>query len=175
MRWLDFTYSHQVIINTDGTSKGSPGLIATGGIHRTFQEDLRAAFSSYLGNYVTNGFAEASALFQGIKLAAERGLTHFFIHSDSLMIVNIVLGKIHAPRRLDRIIQEIKHWVQHLHIQVMHIFRVANAVTDALANHGCDTATSCYFSALSSLPNLIRGLCILDKRGTPYMRRQGYL
>lgn len=53
--------------------------------------------SMFLGSYGYYNFAEILSLLQGIKLAADYGLSHFLVRSDSLMLINCILGKNHIP------------------------------------------------------------------------------
>lgn len=112
LHWPDYTYSYQVIVNVDGASKGNPGMFAIGEISRTYQSKYIAAFYIFLGKYGSNGLADARTFLQGIKVATDRGLSHFLVHTDSLMNTNCILSKNHIPWLLNHILQEVIILVQ---------------------------------------------------------------
>lgn len=57
-----------------------------------------------------------------------------------------------------------------MHFKFQHCYREANKVADALANYGCDQASSMAFPNPSSIPSSIRSSIALESQDVPYIR-----
>lgn len=78
-----------------------------------------------------------------------------FLYKLTLMISNCIHGNNQIPWILDRILQEVIQLVHRFHVEVLHIFRKANIVANALASYDCETTSFHIFYALSYLPHSI--------------------
>ena len=75
----------------DGASRGNPGPAGYGVYMTTDSGDI-IEISGYLGT-TTNNVAEYAGLLEALAVAREEGATEVEIISDSLLLVNQMLGK----------------------------------------------------------------------------------
>ena len=155
-------------LNTDGCSKGNPGVSGGGGILRD-GGSLLLAFSCYLG-HATSLQAEVRALLFGVHLCIQRGFGKFEVELDSLELVKILLGKTSYPWGVYHEIQQLLGLRGHF-LRVSHCFRQANQVADALSNVGCAQGREEVYTDSSALPRASRGAMRLDRGGVPSVRR----
>ncbi|XP_071905976.1 uncharacterized protein [Coffea arabica] len=78
-------------LNTDGCSKGNPGISGSGGILRDGGGRFCLAFSCHFGK-ATSLQAEARALLVGVEMCIQGGFDLFEVELDSLVLVDILLG-----------------------------------------------------------------------------------
>ena len=84
---------HNVLkLNTDGCSKGNPGISGGGEVLRDARGNLLLAFSCSFG-LATSLQAEVCALIFGVKLCLEKGFSSFEVELDSLVLVQILHRK----------------------------------------------------------------------------------
>jgi ribonuclease HI len=87
-------YARMIVINTDGGARGNPGPAASAYV---IAEDGRvlAEKGTYLGNSLTNNWAEYQGLIQGLEKARELGLTDadVEVRMDSELIVKQMNGE----------------------------------------------------------------------------------
>lgn len=156
-------------LNTDGASKGNPGMASGGGIFRDNNGDIFYAFSNFYGHH-SNMWAEAMAAFDGIRLAYEFGIHSIWLEVDSEVLVKIIKGEYHIPWEIWYIIQQIKDFMGRMMVQVSHILREGNQVADGLANWAVKTRHSHVFQSANELPKPCQGPYRLDKALIPYYR-----
>ncbi|KAL3502923.1 hypothetical protein ACH5RR_037372 [Cinchona calisaya] len=91
--------------------------------------------------------------------------------TDSLVLFNMVTGKIQISWRVDPLIRHIQHFMAHGGSQLSHIYREANGVADILAKlrNGL-TSSHITFSSLS-IPNCIVEAFRLDELELPSLRK----
>lgn len=157
-----------VKINVDGSARGNPGPSGAGVVLRDSHGIVLAAESISLGCR-TNNEAELLAAFHGIRLAQQLGFQAPILESDSQLLVNWLHLKLPWPWQLFHLLHELSSSASSLQVQVVHVFREANSVADALAKLASSTQTSHSFTS-STLPREIRGLIALDQRQFPYVR-----
>ena len=76
-----------VILNVDGSCLGSPTRAGYGGVLRNY-----AGFSGYIQNASDLLFVELYAIYQGLLLAKNMGISDLVCYSDSLHCINILNG-----------------------------------------------------------------------------------
>lgn len=79
-------------LNTDGVSRGNPGVAAGGGIFRDLNGNIIYAFGNFYGEE-TNMMAEARAALDGLLLAWEFGIFSVWLEVDYEVLAFILLGK----------------------------------------------------------------------------------
>nr|XP_027093583.1 uncharacterized protein LOC113713984 [Coffea arabica] len=92
-------------LNTDGCSKGNPGMSGGGGILRDSNGQVLVAFSVYLG-VNTSLRAEALALLMGFRVCFQQGFVQVRVQTDSLVLVGILQRRFQCPwliRREDHV------------------------------------------------------------------------
>lgn len=133
-----------VVIYTDGGARGNPGPAGAGVV---IQEDSRtvAAFGKYLGDNLTNNWAEYEALALALQEAKKRSLggRDIEVRMDSELIVRQMQGKYQ--------VKEETLWPQYMKVHNLivanfpsihfhHIPREQNKEADALVNKAIDEA-----------------------------------
>jgi len=88
----------EVIVYTDGGSRGNPGPSAAGFVILTMEEEVLFEGGKYLG-ITTNNQAEYQAVKLGLEKARELGARSVRFRMDSLLIVNQMLGLYQVKNR----------------------------------------------------------------------------
>ncbi|MQL77989.1 hypothetical protein Taro_010399 [Colocasia esculenta] len=132
-----------LVLNVDGASKGNPGLCGGGGCIRDSAGKMLLGFAH---SYGSGGsfLAEARALCDGIRLATEFGLTLSLIQSDSAALVSSLKSATSPSWVSLRWWREVYDYIRTSEVQVIHVYREANQVADALANYGCKILGNVY-------------------------------
>lgn len=161
-RWIPLPIG-KFKLNTDGASKGNPGIGGGGGLIRDHDGNVPIAFSHYYGPCYSL-VAEAHAMLDGMRYAASKGIKIYSTESDSTLLVNIIKDEVKCPWRLLPFINELRSLIQSQQTSVVHIFRESNSAADGLANLACTSkVVSTIYSNSFSLPPFIQGVCRLDK------------
>ncbi|KAK4385662.1 putative ribonuclease H protein [Sesamum angolense] len=79
-------------LNTDGASKGNPGIVGAGGIIRNHLGQTVLAFQEHLG-LTSNTTAELKAIYRGIKLCIDSNIRKIWVETDA----NVALKLISSP------------------------------------------------------------------------------
>ena len=118
--------------------------------------------------------AEFRALLDGLKLMEEHGLYGYkiSIKSDSLVLVESVLGKFDCAWFLWSFMAQIKERFGKFVIQIRHIYREANFVADSLANRAVDDGFSSVFSVSAALPSSVKWRLMQDQIGLPVVHKK---
>nr|XP_027102332.1 uncharacterized protein LOC113723448 [Coffea arabica] len=156
-------------LNTDGCSKGNPGISGSGGILRDGGGRFCLAFSCHFGK-PTSLQAEARAFLVGVEMCVQGGFDLFKVELDSLVLVNILLGKVGCPWSIYKEGQQLLDLKERFP-QVSHCFHQANQVADVLSNVGCSHEGKVVYTSTSSLPSIARGPMCLDRLGVPSIKR----
>ncbi len=124
----------------DGAARGNPGP-AGFGVYMTTDRGEVIEISGFLGT-ATNNVAEYAGLLEALSVAREEGATEVEIISDSLLLVNQMLGKFRVKHsnliplheKARRLAREFPTF------SIRHIFRAGNKEADRLANLAVDRA-----------------------------------
>ena len=159
-------------LNTDGCSKGNPGLSGGGGILRDVSGPFIFAFAGCFG-YGTSLQAEAKALLLGLQLCVQRTMVRqLVVESDSRLLIQILTNNSQCPWSISGEVEQC-FTLSKGSIQFKHCYRQANKVADILANVRCTLSDSiCLYEHLSSLPGIAMGEYRLDKLAYPSIRRR---
>lgn len=131
--------SFDLILKTDGASRGNPGHSGIGGQILNGDGLLLLEFSEYIGE-ATNNVAEYAALIFGLERALSVGSGHLLINSDSELLVRQLNGQYRVKNsalkplfvRVNSLLARFKT------SKIEHIFRDDNFSADALANRAID-------------------------------------
>ena len=81
-----------IFTNSDGGSRGNPGLGAIGVIIRE-GEKILSRYSAKIGKLVTNNVAEYEALIKALEIASRHTKDEITCFLDSELVVNQLLGE----------------------------------------------------------------------------------
>ncbi|XP_027060814.2 uncharacterized protein [Coffea arabica] len=124
----------RLMLNTDGCSKGNPGLGGGGGVLRDSSGSPLFAFSAFLG--VTSSLrAETMALLIGLRECGQKGFGNVGIQLDSLVLVGILRKQFQCPWHVRREVGQIWQLLGESP-RIIHCYREANNVADILSNVG---------------------------------------
>lgn len=132
-----------LVINTDGASRGNPGKAAYGIVIRKREGEILHQEGKTLG-INTNNFAEYTAILEAIKYVVDhysaKGPHQIEVRCDSLLAAQQLLGnyKIKNP-----VLKELYYQIKALEmdagvVSYQHIPREENFVPDRLANIALD-------------------------------------
>ncbi|KAJ0087757.1 hypothetical protein Patl1_33010 [Pistacia atlantica] len=123
-------------VNTDGLSKGNPGLSACGGVFRSDSCDFLGGFAVSLGAHSAY-YAELMAVFLAIHIAHSNGWRKLWLESDCLIVVRAIQSrKLDPPTQLRKLWNDCLRKIDSMNIYCSHIYREGNRVADELANLG---------------------------------------
>ena len=131
-----------LVLHTDGASRGNPGPAAAGIVIRTQAGEDLVATGRVLGK-LTNNQAEYRALLLGLELALEMAPASLLVKMDSELVVKQMRGE-YAVKSADLapLHRQARALVaQFARVQFAHVPRRENALADALANRALDGAT----------------------------------
>lgn len=126
---------------TDGASRGNPGHAGAGIVLYDSRGQELGRRASYLG-ICTNNVAEYRALLLGLGEALRRGCTHLQLFLDAELVVRQLQGRYKVRHeQLQPLYQEACRMLAELTAwNAVHVPRADNALADALANQGIDSA-----------------------------------
>jgi ribonuclease HI len=130
----------KVTAYVDGASRGNPGPAGYGVYMTTDSGDI-IEISGYLGT-TTNNVAEYAGLLEALAVAREVGATEVEIISDSLLLVNQMLGKFRVKHEnLVPLYKKARGLVSFFpNFSIRHTLRAGNKEADRLANVAVDRA-----------------------------------
>ena len=125
----------EVLIHTDGASRGNPGQASAGLV--VYNQDKQSIYEEgFLLGIQTCNFAEYSAVLRALQLSAQNKISRLLLKSDSALLVNQLLGlyKVRSPN-IKQLYQECKKWKKEIpKVQFQHVRREHNKKADELAN-----------------------------------------
>ncbi len=129
----------ELIIYTDGASRGNPGEAGIGVVVVTAAGEPVAEIADYLGR-ATNNVAEYTALQVALEKARELGARRIEIRSDSELMVRQLNGQYKVKNEgLLPLFRAVAAMLRRFEqATVRHIPREQNRRADALANQGID-------------------------------------
>jgi ribonuclease HI len=131
----DTSNSEELLIYTDGGSRGNPGPSASGFVIQTNDERLLYEDGKYLG-ITTNNQAEYQAVKLALEKALELGGRRLNLRLDSQLVVNQLIGSYQIKNRdLWPIHQSIKQLIKKFEkVTFTHVRREFNREADAMVN-----------------------------------------
>ena len=125
----------------DGAARGNPGP-AGAGVYVSAEGDLPAEEHFEALGHTTNNVAEYRALLLALKRAAERSASDVSIASDSLLLVQQMLGRyrVKAPNLQPLHAEAFERAKAFRRFSIAHVPREDNKKADRLANLGADAS-----------------------------------
>jgi ribonuclease HI len=122
----------------DGASRGNPGP-AGFGAYLTSDVGETIEICGFLGT-TTNNVAEYAGLIEALRVAGEEGATELHVISDSLLLVNQMLGKYRVKHpNLIPLFEQAKAMARKFQrFSIKHTLRAGNKDADRLANMAVD-------------------------------------
>lgn len=131
----------KVFINTDGGSRGNPGLAAIGIVIRDEKENLLEEFGEKIG-IATNNVAEYKAIIKALSIAKKYTKNEVNISSDSEVVVRQIIGeyKVKKNHLLELFYEVKKKEKDFAKVTFEHVFREDpnQSKADALVNEALD-------------------------------------
>jgi ribonuclease HI len=130
----------RVTAYVDGASRGNPGP-AGYGVYMTTDAGEIIEICGYLG-VTTNNVAEYTGLLEALTLARDEGASEVEIISDSLLLVNQMLGKFRVKHAnlIPLHARAVKLAHEFRRFSIRHTLRAGNKEADRLANLAVDRA-----------------------------------
>src|SRR5213078_2585981 len=130
----------KVIAYVDGASRGNPGPSGYGVFMKTDAGEI-IEIAGYLGT-TTNNVAEYSGLLEALETAKAEGATELDVVSDSLLLVQQMLGKYRVKHpNLIPLHEKARRLARgFLRFTIRHTLRAGNKEADRLANLAVDRA-----------------------------------
>ncbi|XP_071922581.1 uncharacterized protein [Coffea arabica] len=153
VRWMAPTVGCK--LNSDGCTRGNPGVNGGGGVVRDSEGQVIVGYSCFFGS-LTSLHAELKAMAFGVQLCVTHGLHDLHIEADSLVLVEILQGKLGCPWRLQWELEGLLRYKRHFR-EITHCYREANKPANFLANLGADTELETIYGSHSELPVRVRG------------------
>jgi probable phosphoglycerate mutase len=128
-----------IIANVDGGARGNPGSAGYGAIIRNQDGDILAELYAGIG-VNTNNVAEYRGLIAALEWARAHGHTRLHVRSDSLLIVQQMLGNYRVKHAgLIPLYEKARHLAAEIgHVTYEHVRREQNHDADRLSNLGMD-------------------------------------
>jgi formyltetrahydrofolate-dependent phosphoribosylglycinamide formyltransferase len=136
---FNYMSAKNLIIYTDGGSRGNPGPAAAGFVITDEKQNQLAAKGIYLGRQ-TNNYAEYSAILAALKCAKNLKADNVALYSDSELLVRQILGKYKVKSaNLKELYQGCIHETAGFKsFTITHVFREKNKFADKLVNMSLD-------------------------------------
>jgi len=129
----------EYILRFDGGSRGNPGLGGCGAVIYHNNEEMWSGYM-FIGDNVTNNYAEYSGLILGLKQALELNIKELIVEGDSLLVINQLTNVYKCKsENLLELNETAKHLAKEFtSISFQHILRNKNKRADQLANFAVD-------------------------------------
>ncbi|GAU44585.1 hypothetical protein TSUD_136320 [Trifolium subterraneum] len=137
-RWVIWNPSRDVgfVLNVDDSCLGDSSRADFGCLIREGDDSWIIGFNGFLG-ISNNTFAELMAVFNGLKIARERGYTRIHCFSDSQTVVDAISKDLNFFHCYAAVIASIKDLLQlDWEVHISHSLREGNASADFLAKLG---------------------------------------
>jgi ribonuclease HI len=129
----------ELIVYTDGGSRGNPGPAALGVAILDAKGEILAKHGHYLGEQ-TNNYAEYSAVIFALKEAKKMGARHVTCYMDSELVVRQLAGAYRVKNAgLLPLFDEVKKLACEFEkISFSHVRREKNKIADSMVNEALD-------------------------------------
>jgi ribonuclease HI len=135
------TQARRVVLNTDGASRGNPGLAGAGWVISSPDGDVLSEGGAFLGRR-TNNEAEYEAVIRGLEAAIGLGAEEVALRSDSELLIKQINGEYQVRNdRIATLHDRVRELMRRLkRVDARHVRREQNAGADAAANAAIDRA-----------------------------------
>ena len=122
-------------LNTDGSSKGNPGLATAGRAMRDEYGEWRGGFAINIG-ICSAPLAELWGVYYGLCIAWDKGIRRLEVEVDSKSVVGFLKTGIQDSHPLSFLIRLCygfisRDWL----VKISHVYREVNCLADELANY----------------------------------------
>ncbi len=130
----------ELIVETDGASRGNPGLAGAGVIIRDGHGRTVEKIGKFLGR-ATNNQAEYQALIAGLEAVARHNPDSVVVRMDSELVVKQMNGdyRVRAPEIISLYMTAIEHVASLPNVVFEHVKRAKNSEADQVANVAIDS------------------------------------
>jgi len=158
-----------VKVNTDGASRGNPGLASAGGVLRDCTGAWCGGFSLNIGR-CSAPQAELWGVYYGLYFAWEKKVPRVELEVDSEVIVGFLKTGISDSHPLSFLVRLChgflqKDWL----VRIVHVYREANRLADGLANYAFSLSLG--FHSFDLVPDAMSSLLREDTLGSTRPRR----
>ncbi len=135
----EIDWPDNVIIYTDGASRGNPGDASLGLVVYDENKSDVFEYAESLGTQ-TNNFAEYMAVVKALQLCVENGVKGLTLRSDSQLLVRQLQGqyKVKSPGLKPLFLKCKESLTQLSQVKIEHVLRGDNKKADELANYVLD-------------------------------------
>ena len=128
-----------ITAHVDGGARGNPGPAGSGAVITGDNGEVLAELYEGIG-ISTNNVAEYRGLIAALEWAAAHGHTRLHVKSDSLLVVQQMLGNYRVKHAgLLPLYRQARHLVAKIgHVTFEHVRREMNKEADRLSNLGMD-------------------------------------
>ncbi|XP_070039282.1 uncharacterized protein [Nicotiana tomentosiformis] len=126
-----------VKVNTNGASRGNPGRSSIGFVLRNEEGDVLYACGKEVQEG-TNSESEAKAMLEALRYCVEHDFILIELHTDSMLITNVVTGVWTVPWSVAAYVEDIKELMAQCNVTVAHNLREGNRLADHLTNFAID-------------------------------------
>jgi ribonuclease HI len=128
-----------ITAHVDGGARGNPGPAGYGAVITDQEGRILAELYAGIG-ISTNNVAEYRGLLAALEWAAAHGYNQLHVKSDSLLIVQQMLGNYRVKHEnLLPLYRQARHLIARIgHVTFEHVRRELNADADRLSNLGMD-------------------------------------
>ncbi len=129
-----------IILYADGASRGNPGTAGAGAILKSPSGEVLAEIAQYLGEKLTNNYAEYQALIIGLTKALELDAKLIDVFMDSELVVKQINGiyKVKHENMIPLYQQAMSLLKKFKQYHVKHVRREYNKEADRLSNLAID-------------------------------------
>ncbi|XP_074559236.1 uncharacterized protein LOC141815220 [Curcuma longa] len=147
-------------LNSDGCSKGNPGLASYGFVIRDHNGQVLKARHGIIG-VASNVIAELVAIRKGLELCVVQNYFPLWLESDSMTALYIIAATT-CNWELRKLVLKIKKIINVYYVRCTHIYREANKAADYLANKAFNMEGDRLLEGDLKDRELL-GICKLDK------------
>ncbi|KAG7599188.1 Reverse transcriptase zinc-binding domain [Arabidopsis suecica] len=155
-------------LNTDGASRGNPGLATAGGVLRDGEGAWRGGFALNIG-ICSAPLAELWGVYYGLYIAWERGYRRVELEVDSEIVVGFLTTGISPSHPLSFLVRLChgfisRDWI----VRIAHVYREANRLADGLANYAFTLPLG--FHLFNSRLDALNSIVLEDAIGSARLR-----
>ena len=167
IRWNNNNFNC-VILNVDGSCIGSPIRAGFGGLIRNSVGLFMSGYSGFIPSSSDILQAELTAIYHGISISFDMGITDMVIYSDSLRYIKLITDNNSQFHLHVVLIQDIRDMLFQGNYSVHHTLREGTYCADYFAKLGA--STDARIQIHSSPPEDLRPLLRNDASGTLFLR-----
>jgi ribonuclease HI len=132
--------ARKITVETDGASRGNPGLAGAGIIIKDDQGRRIETIQKFLG-VTTNNQAEYQALIEGLRAAKRHDPAEVIVQMDSELVVKQMTGqyRVRHPEMLPLYLEAMELVSGFPEVRFVHVMREKNPGADQVANMAIDS------------------------------------